>query len=517
MNATQTILARANASAIRARTAIHFAASGKPLVRISYAEFTSLVNRAANALIALGAARGDRVLLLLADSPLYAASILAAMQIGAVAVPLNTKLAAADYAFIASDAKAKLLIADNVFASLVTEVRGCRVLYASVGNGFDESFTAAVSRASSHAPRVPATEANDPAFWLYSSGTTGRPKAVIHSHANAAHSSKLLREIVQAGEGTVVFATSKLFFAFALDNGLLGVLKAGATLVMNEAWAEPETVIQQAEEVRPAVFLTVPTLFRRLLMLPPERLQIFKSISWYFTGGERLPDVLANKWKEITGHDLLVCYGMSETFCNALSMRPDGVRVGSCGMPLGGVETRLLTREGDAVADGEPGVLWLRHPALALRYLHDEPTASAFKDGWFCTNDLFRVDADGFWFHEGRADDLLKVAGQWVKPNEVEEAALATATTAVREAACVVVTDSGGMDRLALYVVTGDGAQTDANIDQALRPALAAALPAHSLPKWIRSVDELPRTPTGKVQRFKLKARLIEELARSAA
>ncbi len=523
MNATQIILARACEPAIRARIAILFAATGKPLVRISYAEFTGLVNRAAQALVTLGVGRGERVLLLMHDSPLYAASILAVMQVGAVAVPLNTKLAAEDYAFIASDAKPRLLLADDVFANLVTDVRGCRVLFTQGDTehgterkqGFAESFTSAVSRASAQAPNLPATaqtSADDPAFWLYSSGTTGRPKAVIHSHRSAAHSSKLLREVVHACEETVVFATSKLFFAFALDNGFFGVIKAGATLVLNQAWAEPETVLQQAEEARPTVFLTVPTLFRRLLALPPARLAVFKTIPWYFTGGERLPDVLAVKWKEVTGHDLLVCYGMSETFCNTLSMRPEAVRLGSCGTPLDGVETRLLSREGEPATPsepGEPGVLWLKHPSLALRYLHDEPTAKAFDNGWFCTNDQFRVDAEGFWFHEGRADDLLKIAGQWVKPNAVEEAAL---IPIVREAACVVVPDADGMERLALYVVPNGPELNDRNVTGALRPTLAAALPAHSLPKWIRTVEELPRTPTGKVQRFKLKALLLEEL-----
>ena len=207
---------------------------------------------------------------------------------------------------------------------------------------------------------------------------------------------------------------------------------------------------------------------------------------------------------------------MSETFCNTLSMRPDHVRYGSCGAPLAGVETKVLDRDGAPAPAGEAGVLWLKHPTLAQRYHRDEHNTKAFNDGWFCTNDQFRVELDEagnpHWFHEGRADELLKIAGQWVKPSEVEEVALSYVSQAgdtIKEAACIVVTDASGFERLALYVVPAQAGISDAALAQSLRPTLEAKLPSHSLPRWIRGIDELPRTPTGKVQRFKLKAGFV--------
>jgi benzoate-CoA ligase len=185
-----------------------------------------------------------------------------------------------------------------------------------------------------------------------------------------------------------------------------------------------------------------------------------------------------------------------------MSNLPGRSRADGCGVPLGGVEARLVGSDGGPVQEGEPGVLWLKHPSLALRYKSPEATARAFRDGWFCTGDIFTRDADGGWTHQGRADDLLKVAGQWVNPREIEEAVLAD--TRVREAACVVVPDRDGFDRLAVFAVGDDAAHVAA--------ARLAELPRHRQPKWIREVAELPRTATGKVQRFKLRERLEAEL-----
>lgn len=509
LNAAELILARSTEPAIRMRPAIYF---GEKVV--NYAELHALVNRAANAFLGLGVAKGDRVPLLLNDGPLYAACVLGLMKIGAVVIPLNTKLKPEDYKFIATDCGAKLLVHDPVYADVLSEVAGVKLLPVIGGK---DSLIRRVNACAPHAAFAPLEE-DDPCFWLYSSGTTGAPKGIIHSQRSAAQTSKLMREVLLIDETSVVFCTSKLFFAFAFDNALLGVIRTGAATVLNEAWAEPETVIAQAERIRPDALLTVPTFFRRLLRVGEtqgaERLAVFRDIPLYATGGERVPDSVATKWKEATGHDLLACHGMSETFCNTFSSRQGAVRMGSCGTPLDGVEPLLLPRggrpgEAEPVPEGEPGVLWLRHPALALRYNSEQKTAESFAGGWFCTNDLFRMDADGYWFHEGRGDELLKIAGQWVKPQEVEDAVLGEL---VREAACVVVPDADGFERLALYVVpSSDGAI------EGIEAQARASLPAHSWPKWVREIDELPRTPTGKVQKFRLREMLQAEFVPAQA
>ncbi len=337
---------------------------------------------------------------------------------------------------------------------------------------------------------------DDRAFILYSSGTTGRPKGVVHVHANAAQAGKMLREVLGVREGDVVFATSKLFFAFALDNAFTGALSCGAATVLNEAWPDAAEVAAQVARHRPRFFFTVPTFFRRLLALDAAALRPFRDVEHFITGGERLPQSIAQQWRDATGREILVVYGSSETFCNALANVPGRNRPETCGVPLAGVSLKL---EG-AAQPGDPGVLWLRHPSLAHGYTRPEPTQAAFRDGWFRTGDLFTCDVDGCWTHHGRADELYKVAGQWVKPAAVEEVVLGDA--AIRDAACVVVEDSDGFERLALFVVPG--AQGDDAI-AAAQSRCDAQLPHHARPKWIRIIDDLPRTATGKVQRFRLR------------
>ena len=501
-NAADVLLVHAGDASLRAQPAIVQAGRA-----IGYGELAELSARVAAALRGAGLSPGDLVCMLMDDSPMFCATFLGAIKAGLVAIPLNTRLTASDIGFILGDSEAKLLLFDPAHASLAAQAtssaRGPRLLAA---RGDRDSLEARAQHASPMRVSYP-SGATDPAFWLYSSGTTGRPKAILHSHANAAHAGKLLREVAGVRPGTVILATSKLFFAFALDNAFTGALACGATTILNEDWPDPETIASQVERYRPNVFFTVPTFFRRLLALPKEKLAAFSGIPINATGGERLPESILRQWRATVGTEILVCYGMSETFCNAISNMPGRMRDGSTGVPLQGVQARILDADGRETGPGEPGVLWLRHPSLALRYKDLEATARAFRDGWFCTGDLFTRDADGFYYHQGRSDELYKVAGQWVKPTELEEAVLADGH--VREAACVVVPDQDGFDRLALFVVPSD-------VTGAARPAAercAGSLPKHSQPKWVREVAELPRTATGKIQRFRLRAQMMAELA----
>ena len=454
---------------------------------VTYGELADRAARTATALTAMGVQRGDAVALLLKDSLLFCAAYLGALRAGAIAIPLNPRLPVADLVYVIEDSRARLVLADA--EQLPESLRSApRVV-------MRDTLEAAVDAAQPSSAAAAMAD-DDPAFMLYSSGTTGRPKGVVHSHANAAQAGKLLREVLHIEEGDVLLCTSKLFFAFALDNAFTGALACGATTVLNETWAEPAEIAAQVAHHRPRVFFTVPTFFRRLLALDATALAPFRDIALNVTGGERLPQAIARQWREATGQEILVVYGSSETFCNALANVPGRNRPETCGVPLEGVALKL---EGVA-RPGEPGVLWLRHPSLARGYTREEPTRAAFRDGWFCTGDLFTCDEDGYWTHHGRADELCKVAGQWVKPGEVEEAVLGD--PALRDAACVVVDDGDGFDRLALYVVpAGD----DAAAISAARTRCDARLPQHARPKWIRAIGELPRTATGKLQRFRLR------------
>jgi benzoate-CoA ligase len=500
LNAADFILAKARETRYRDRPAI-LHAGGK----VTYGELDAMTSRAANALASYGLGRGDRVCFLMKDTPLFCAAYLGAMRAGLVAVALNTRLTPPEHAFVVADSAARLLIADADFMGSARSAHGSARLVPA--RGAEGSFEHALAAAPPDFASV-ATDPGEEAFWLYSSGTTGNPKGILHSHANAAQAGKLLREVMRADENTVVLGTSKLFFAFGLDNAFMGVFSCGARTILNEGWPEPDAIVEQVLRYRPTLFFGVPSFFRRLLALPADRLAAMKTVPLNLTAGERLPEAVEAQWRATVGTEILVAHGMSETFCNTFCNLPGRSRPGTCGFALRDVETRLLDTEGLPVAAGEPGVLWVRHPSLALRYRSDAATARVFRDGWFCTGDLFTVDAEGYWSHQGRADELIKVAGQWVKPMMLEEAVLGDER--IREAASVVVRDVDGFDRLALFVV-GNGVEPG----EAARIAAArlAPLPKYSRPKWIREVAELPRTATGKVQRFRLRESLVGERA----
>ncbi|MBI2315854.1 MAG: AMP-binding protein [Betaproteobacteria bacterium] len=488
---------------------------GKPALvcggtTLAYGELAALVSRAANAFTGLGIDRGSRVALLVNDSPLYCAAFLGLVKAGAVAIPLNPRLAAADYAYILAEAGIALAVSEREHVPLIAPAAagaGVRILAARGGQG--ETLERLLASAADEFTAAP-TRREDPAFWLFSSGTTGRPKGVVHSQLGCAHAGKLLREVIGADSSTVVLATSKLFFAYALDNAFLGPLSIGASTILSETWPEPDQVVEQVALHGPDVVFSVPTFYRRLLGLGAARLAPLKAVALFYSAGERLPDAIATAWREALGREIHSCYGMSESFTNALACFPGQQRLSATGVPLGGVQTRLIDAEGREVGAGDPGVLWIRHPSLALGYHNAQATAKAFRDEWFCTGDVFVRDAGGYYYHQGRADELLRVAGQWVKPAEVEEAVLTDLR--LREAACAVVPDRDGFERLALFVVPvspGEGqALAQSRCDQ--------QLPQHSRPKWIRELAELPRTPSGKIQRYKLRELLLAELARRA-
>jgi 3-hydroxybenzoate/4-hydroxybenzoate---CoA ligase len=501
-NAADTILAQADR--LKDKTAlIH---SDKTM---SYGEFAQLVNRAANAFAALGVSRGARVGLMMMDSPLYCAAFLGLVKSGAVAIPLNPRLPPGDYGFILGSAGMQFVVCDAEHVPLLmnaAEGTGTRIVAARGQGG---TFEPLVAASSGNFTAVPASR-EEPAFWLFSSGTTGRPKAIIHSHGNCAQGGKLLREVLGADKSAVVLGTSKFFFTYSLDNAFLGPINIGATTIIIENWPEPEQVVEQVERHRPSVVFSVPTFYRRLLNLGADRLAPLKGVAHFYSAGERLPDAIAMAWRRAVGKDIHSCYGMSESFVNTLACFPGSQPLGATGLLLGGVQARLLDGKGHEVGTGEPGVMWIKHPSLALGYLDREATAKVFRDGWFCTGDLFVRDPEGYYHHQGRADELLRVAGQWVKPAEIEEAVLAD--TRLREAACVVVPDRDGFERLALFVV----AATPGEGKMVAESCCEKSLPQYSRPKWICEVGELPRTPTGKVQRFKLRELLVAELGREA-
>ena len=481
---------------------------------LTYDELADRVRRSAAALHSLGVRPGDRVLLLMRDTPEFAAAWLGAVRAGAVVVALNSRLSEAEYRHVLRDSASRFAIVEDVFAGAVPELaaelaREGRIAVAGAAPAGMPSWRSRTRTAQPAAAAAFNAGPDSTALCLYSSGTTGRPKGIPYSHGAVLSVGEAFREL-GIGEGDRVFSTSKFFFAYGLEHGLLAPLAMGATSILCADWPDTESVIGIVDRHRPAAMFSVPTIYRRLLAEPPARLESFRRLRRFVAGGERPSRQLVGQWKRAVGGEILNLYGMSETFCACMITPPgssDGERTGR---PLALTEVELRDELGSEPPRGALGVLWVRHPAMARGYLNlPEQTREQFRDGWFCSRDMFMRDEAGFFVHQGRSDELLKVAGQWVRPGELEEAVALEADVA--EAACVPVLDADGLQRLALFVTARSDA---AQAERAATAACERMLPRYKRPKWIRAVAELPRTATGKVQRFRLREMLERELSR---
>ena len=448
---------------------------------VTYAELAARMRRSAGALRALGVRPGERVLFLMRDTPEFAAAWLGAVYAGAVAIALNNRLSVPEYRHIVADSRARMVLVEDVFSlaqkDLTAELARERRL-AIAGNAPDSipHWRALVAQADVQSAAYEAGP-ETPALCLYSSGTTGKSKCIVHRHRSIGCIGQSFREL-GLGEGDRVFASSKFFFAYGLEHGLLSPLALGASSILCPDWPDAEAILGIMARHRPAAMFSVPTIYRRLLAEPRTRLEPLRSVRRFVAGGERLSPQLVSQWRKATGGEILNLYGMSETFCACIITPPgtsDGERTGK---PLQGVEVRLRDSEGHEPASADPGVLWVRHPAQASEYANlPEQTREQFRDGWFCSRDVFIRDAEGFLVHQGRSDELIKIAGQWVQPGEIEEAV--ALEPEIAEAACVPLEDSEGLERLVLFVTARADSAAAA---QAASAACERSLPRHKRP-----------------------------------
>jgi acyl-coenzyme A synthetase/AMP-(fatty) acid ligase len=351
------------------------------------------------------------------------------------------------------------------------------------------------------------------AVWLYTSGTTGRPKAAVHRHRNLVAGRPYGMDVLGVGPEDRLFATSRLFFAYALGTALLIPLLARASACLRADWPDPDLTRAVLREERPTLFFSVPTFYARLLAagLPPDT---FRSVRACVSAGERLPAEIYRAWRERFGLEILDALGATETIFMVLASRPGASRAGTTGRPVPGTDVRLLDAEGRPVAPGERGVLWVRTPSAAAGYWErPDDTRRAFQGEWFRTGDVYYVDADGDWVHCGRQDDRFKVAGQWVEPAAVE--AVALRHPEVLEAGLVGAEEGSGLIKPFLFVVPRDAAGDAARLAAELHERLARETPPHARPREVRVVTELPRTTTGKLQRHRLRELLPPPGARA--
>jgi benzoate-CoA ligase family protein len=469
-----------------------------PDAKVTYAELTDLANRTGNALKDMGIEPEQRVAMLLSDGIDWAATFFGALRIGAVAVPLNPRFAPRDVAEVLADSRAKVLIAEAGLATPLLDYADrlphLRVIVAS--------STLAQLRSSVSPEFVPEPVGpDDMAFWLYTSGTTGGPKAAIHLHRDLIACRHYGVGVLGATAADRVFATSKLFFAYALGNALLIPLYVGARTYLTPAWPDPERVRAVMQSFAPTLFFSVPTFYARLLRSDLDA-GTFRSVRGAVSAGERLPAEVYGAWRERFGGEILDGLGATETIFMVLSNRPGQSRAGSAGIPVPGTDARLLDADGAVVRDGVPGVLHVRTPSASPSYWRRvDASRRTFAGEWLRTGDVMTRDADGFYYHAGREDDFFKVAGMWVAPADIE--AVLLGHPRVAEAGVVGAEEASGLVKPFAFVVPKES-PADGLVEE-LATLADEKLEPHRRPKRIVVVRELPRTVTGKLQRFRLR------------
>ena len=480
--------------------------------RYTYRELAQRVNRAGNALRALGLAPEQRVLLALHDGIDFPTVFLGAIKAGLVPIAVNTLLTPNDYRFILGDSRASALVVSPplvaTFAQALAEAGPAQrreVIVAGDAQAPQHRLDALLA-AASDVLEPAATTGDDACFWLYSSGSTGAPKGTVHVHASMIQTAELYaRPVLGIGPDDVVFSAAKLFFAYGLGNALSFPLAVGATTVLMAERPTPAAVFRRLTAHRATIFYGVPTLFAAMLAAPDFPAREALTLRRCASAGEPLPAEIGRRFRERAGVDILDGIGSTEMLHIFLSNHPDDVRYGTTGKPVPGYELRIVDEQGRDVADGEPGELLIKGPTAAQTYWNNRPKSrTTFLGEWTRSGDKYRCDADGYYVYCGRNDDMLKVGGIWVSPAEVEAAIIAH--PAVLEAAVVAWEDADQLVKPKAFVVLRPAQAGDAALAADIQAHVRAQLAHYKYPRWIDFVPELPKTATGKIQRYKLRA-----------
>ncbi len=483
--------------------------------RITYREVLAQVNRAGNALRGLGVRPEERVLLLLLDSPEFAYLFWGAIRIGAVPVPTNTALRAQDYEYMLRNSRAAALVVSEELLPAVEEVLpGMTTLRHVVVTGsarrgrhsLDELMAAAEPEL---APAP--THRDEPAFWQWSSGSTGAPKGTVHLHHDMVYAADLYaRPVLGIEERDICLSIAKLYFAYGLGNALYFPFRVGAAAVLYPGRFDPKTYFDLIQRYRPTLFFGVPTAYAA--MLASEGPRDLGAVRLCVSAGEPLPSALFTRWKERFGVEILDGIGSTEGVHIYISNRPGRARPGSTGEVVPGYAVRIVDESGREVPPGEIGDMLVNGDSFAAFYWNKhEQTKRAFIGEWFRSGDKFYRDADGYYWSCGRSDDMLKVGGQWVSPAEVE--ATIIQHPAVLECGVVGRADRDELVKPCAFVVLKPGHTPSEALAKELQGFVRDKIAAYKFPRWIEFIPELPKTATGKIQRFRLRERVAEKSA----
>ena len=474
---------------------------------VTYAELAERVNRCGNALAGLGLRRGDRLLMVVKDCAEFFYLFWGAIKAGIIPVPLNTLLRADDYQFILEDSKCAALAWSPEFEGEVKAALAAARPKPGVAlpvEGGKRNVREEMARASAELRAVPSA-ATAACFWLYSSGSTGRPKGTVHRHRDLVVSSQLYGvDVLGAREDDVCFSAAKLFFAYGLGNAMAFPLWTGATAVLLEPKPTPQGTFETIERFRPTLFFGVPTLYAAQLQALETARPDLSSVRLCASAGEALPGDIFRRWKERTGLTILDGIGSTEALHIFISNRPEDVRPGTSGRVVPGYEVRIVTEAGE-VPPNEPGRLQVRGASTAAYYWNNpQKTAATMLGGdWLDTGDTYVRDEDGYFHYCGRSDDMLKVGGIWCSPIEIESKLVSHPK--VLEVAVVGAPDASGLVKPEAYVVLRDGVSGSDALASELMLHCKSQLAPYKFPRRIYFVAELPKTATGKIQRFRLR------------
>jgi len=476
---------------------------------LTFAEVSAEVNQVGNALENLGIRPGESVALLALDSAEWVTSFFGTLKVGAVHVGLNTLLTPKEYAYVLDDSKARVLIVHEILLDSIGAVLGDSpwlehlIVIGTPRRDGDLSFSDWIAGESTELEATP-THREDFCSLNYSSGTTGEPKGILHAHSDLPLTAQLWgANVLGLTEDDRTFAGAKLFFTFGTGGNLIFPWHVGASCVL---MAGPprvaKNVLDTIVKFKPTILYNAPTGYAATMATPGFGEQWdLSSLRLCVSAGESLPAPIFEEWKERTGLDIIDGIGSTENYHIFLSNRPGDIRPGSSGKPFDGYELRLVDDDGSSVPQGAVGNLWVKGETAALSYLHQrDRSRQTFRGDWLVTGDKYRIDEDGFYWHCGRSDDMLKVGGIWTSPIEVESALLAHG--AVLECAVIGKTDDSDLVKPKAFVVLKEG-QTATEAE--LITHCVETIAAYKRPRWVEFVDALPKTATGKIQRFKLR------------
>jgi benzoate-CoA ligase len=482
--------------------------------RITYRQVLDNVNRFGNALRReLDVRIEERVLLLLLDCPEYVYSFFGAIKVGAIPIPTSTLFKPADYEYLLNDSRARVIVISEALLPQFQAIPRERLRYlrdvvvVGTAPAGTSNFDDLIAQQSTDLEPEP-TSKDDAAFWLYSSGSTGAPKGCVHLHHDMVFCTELYaRGVLDITERDRCFSVAKLFFAYGLGNALFFPFGVGATTILFAGPPTPANVFEMVGKYRPTLFFSVPTNYAMLLAGSNETECDFSSVRWGVSAGEALPPAVFERFRTRFGVTILDGIGSTEIGHIFISNQPDAIQPGSSGKPVVGYESKVVDDDDQPVAQGEIGNLLVRGDSTCAMYWNKhEKTKDTIEGHWIRTGDKYWQDADGFFWYAGRGDDMLKVGGIWVSPIEVENALIEHPS--VLEAGVVGREDNDRLVKPLAYVVCASGVNGSPELARELQDFVRARLAEYKRPRWVEFVAELPKTGTGKTQRFKLREHL---------